>query len=100
MQKKWPLFPVIGFREHISTQDTAPQLKEDVTGSPDAAQNRAILALDLDKRFDGVARDGMIEELGRTNSCERMFDYVMIFSKTARSELPLDRTHQAINTYL
>lgn len=37
--KNWLLFQMIGFREHIATQDALLQLKEDVLNSPSAALN-------------------------------------------------------------
>lgn len=59
-------FNIIGFRQHLSTQDALLALHEEVTAEPSSAQLKAILAVDLKKAFDYIDHDAILEELTAT----------------------------------
>ncbi|KAG0444123.1 hypothetical protein HPB47_014144 [Ixodes persulcatus] len=63
---------LIGYRQHISTQDALIQLQEEVFSTPSTAQLKAILAIDLHEAFDNVHHDSVLEELQGTNCGTRI----------------------------
>ncbi|KAM7297307.1 hypothetical protein ISCGN_022460 [Ixodes scapularis] len=73
---------MIGYRSHLSTQDTLLRIHEQILQSPSTAQLRAILAIDLTKAFDYVDHDAMLSELADTQCGSRMYNYVRDFLRS------------------
>lgn len=75
------LFPnmMIGFRNHLSTQDVMLQISEDALHPRNGKRTRAILALDLTKAF--------VEALSALDVGSRTFNYVSAFLKHRTAEL-------------
>lgn len=74
------LFPytMIGFRRHLSTQDTMLQLKHhiiDCTGR----STKAILGLDLKKAFDNVTHSTILNQINTLNLGLRTYNYIRAF---------------------
>lgn len=73
---------MIGYRSHLSTQDTLLRIHEEILQSPSTAQLRAILAIDLTKAFDYVDHDAMLSELADTQCGSHMYNYVRNFLRS------------------
>ncbi|KAM7284500.1 hypothetical protein ISCGN_001594 [Ixodes scapularis] len=82
---------LVGIRKHVSTQDVAKMIKEQVYDNPSTVQQRTIVAVDLKRAFDNVTHEAILRNLRETNPGNRMYRYVKNFLKdrTLRS----GRTH-------
>ncbi|KAM7310914.1 hypothetical protein ISCGN_007822 [Ixodes scapularis] len=78
---------LVGFRKHVSTQDVAKMIKEQVYDNPSTVQQRTIVAVDLKRAFDNVMLEAILRNLRETNPGNRMYRYVKNFLK--------DRTFRA-----
>lgn len=56
-------------------------MKEDVSNISNAAQNRAILAVNLAKSFDNITHDDILEELEKTDCGDRIYYYYYYYSR-------------------
>ncbi|KAM7306284.1 hypothetical protein ISCGN_010015 [Ixodes scapularis] len=72
---------LVGFRKHVSTQDVAKMIKEQVYDNPSTVQQRTIVAVDLKKAFDNVTHEAILRNLRETNPRNRMYRYVKNFLK-------------------
>lgn len=72
---------LVGFRKHVSTQDVAKMIKEQVYDNPSTVQQRTIVAVDLKRAFDNVTHEAILRNLRETNPGNRMYRYVKNFLK-------------------
>ncbi|KAM7289396.1 hypothetical protein ISCGN_029525 [Ixodes scapularis] len=72
---------LVGFRKHVSTQDVAKMIKEQVYDNPSTVQQRTIVAVDLKRAFDNVTHEAILRNLRKTNPGNRMYRYVKNFLK-------------------
>lgn len=70
---------MVGFLKHVSTQDVAKRIHEDVYAQPSAAQLRTIVGVDIKKAFDNVLHDAILLSLKTTAPGIRMFNYIKNF---------------------
>ncbi|KAM7298779.1 hypothetical protein ISCGN_019348 [Ixodes scapularis] len=83
---------MIGYRSHLSTQDTLLRIHEEILQSPSTAQLRAILAIDLTKAFDYVDHDAMLSELADTQCRLILHELGYTPHPTGPQPTPLDNT--------
>lgn len=84
------LYPatVIGFRQHLSTQDAMLQLKyQIIDGDGSARDNKAILGLDLQSAFDKVKHSAILSQVSNLNMGERSYNYIKDFLTDRTAEL-------------
>ncbi|KAM7289705.1 hypothetical protein ISCGN_029833 [Ixodes scapularis] len=72
---------LVGFRKHVSAQDVAKMIKEQVYDNPSTVQQRTIVAVDLKRAFDNVTHEAILRNLRETNPGNRMCRYVKNFLK-------------------
>ncbi|KAG0434343.1 hypothetical protein HPB47_019171 [Ixodes persulcatus] len=76
-----------GFRAHLSTQDVFLQLSQDIVEKKRGMQ--ALLALDLQKAFDNVKREAILNRISRLHLGLRTFAYVKSFLTGRTTEIRL-----------
>ncbi|XP_037559271.1 LOW QUALITY PROTEIN: uncharacterized protein LOC119436485 [Dermacentor silvarum] len=84
------LYPatVIGFRQHLSTQDAMLQLKYQIIDDGGSARdNKAILGLDLQSTFDKVKHSMILSQVSKLNMGERSYNYIKDFLLDRTAEL-------------
>ncbi|KAM7284815.1 hypothetical protein ISCGN_001909 [Ixodes scapularis] len=72
---------LVRFRRHVSTQDVAKMIKEQVYDNPSRIQQRTIVAVDIKRAFDNVTHKAILRNLRETNPGNRIYRYVKNFLK-------------------
>lgn len=77
---------IIGFREHISTQDVMLKLQhQNLDGK--SRHTKAILGLDLERAFDNISHSAILERISLLNLGERTYNYVRDFLSNRKAFL-------------
>lgn len=86
--EKEDLYPetIIGFRQHLSTQDAMIQLKHQIIDG-NTSDNKAILGLDLQSAFDKVRHSAILCQVSKLNMGERSYKYIKDFLTDRTAEL-------------
>ena len=58
---------MVGFRQHVSTQDVARRIRSDVYDYKSTAQLRTIVGVDIHKAFDNVDHAAILRNLNETH---------------------------------
>lgn len=82
----WP-HEMVGFRPHLSAQDTMLRLQHDIIDKRKTKDTRAILGIDLTKAFDNVSHSAILDGLSDVNVGQRTFDYIKSFLKDRTATL-------------
>ncbi|XP_075533178.1 protein YkfC-like [Dermacentor variabilis] len=77
---------MIGFRPHLSTQDSMLQLKHQALDGKTRG-TRAIIGLDLESAFDRIAHSAILHQVSRQNLGVRRYNYVKDFLTDRRAVL-------------
>lgn len=70
---------MIGFKTQLSTQDVMLQLHAEVIDPPNKTGTKAIFALDLEKAFDNVSHEAILQTLANINAGNKTFNYIPSF---------------------
>lgn len=80
---------MLGFRPHLSTQDTTPCISEEVINPIHKKRTRSILALDLAKAFNNVDHKAFLTSLSDRNVGERVHSYIEAFLSDRTVEIQI-----------
>lgn len=88
------LYPptMIGFRPKLSTQDVMLQLKHQIIEAK-TRDTRIILGLDLEKAFDNVRHDAILENLHELGVGARTFNYIRDFLSGRKAHFQVGGLH-------
>ncbi|EEC06588.1 reverse transcriptase, putative [Ixodes scapularis] len=70
---------MVGFRQHMSTQDVARRIRTDFYDYKSTTHQRTIVGVDIHKAFDNVDPAAMLQNLDETQPGCRLFNYVKNF---------------------
>lgn len=84
--------PMVGFRPAMSTQDALWLLKQDVLDN-NTRDTQAILALDLEKAFDRVRHDHILETISEVGLGNKFHAYVTSFLSDRQALLTAGELH-------
>ncbi|XP_077547772.1 uncharacterized protein LOC144160025 [Haemaphysalis longicornis] len=77
---------IIGFRQHLSTQDAMIQIRHQIIDDK-TRDNKAILGLDLESAFDKVTHAAVLRQVSELNMGERSYQYIKDFLTGRSAEL-------------
>uniref|UniRef100_A0A6G5A918 Putative tick transposon n=1 Tax=Rhipicephalus microplus TaxID=6941 RepID=A0A6G5A918_RHIMP len=80
---------MIGFRANLSTQDVMIQLKHDVVDPGHGTGTKAVLGLDLNKAFDNVSHEAILNNLSEIGPGVRTFRYIRSFLEGRTAEISI-----------
>lgn len=70
---------LIGFRRHVSAQDAALLIKQDVYSQSSRVQTRTLVGLDIHKAFDNIKHAALLEKVYDTQPGRCFADYIRSF---------------------
>lgn len=77
---------IIGFHQHLSTQDVMIQIKHHVIDG-ETRDTKAVLGLDLQSAFDKVTHSAILAQVSHLNLGEKSYEYIQDFLTSRMADL-------------